>query len=212
MASRLLQGVKAPALPTVPNDYVPGFFNRFNDVLRLYFNRIDATVAALLDVTGGSLLNNPYGTFSNNAIQTLGAANTATRVTIASTTATNGVTLASNTISCDIDGVYNVSCRFQLSNSSVAMQDGAFWLRKNGADVVGSAVIFTVPDLHVAVNGRLVLVLDVQVTMAATDSLELYWAATNTAVTLYYEAAQGAPYARPSVPSTSVVVTFISAV
>lgn len=212
MGTRLLQGIKAPQLPAGPIEYDAGFMNRFSDVLRQYFNRLDATVSALVDINGGSLINSPYGAFSNNAVQTLGAADTATIVTLANTTAASGMTLASNKITVNQDGVYSVRCRFQLSNSNAAMQDGAFWIRKNGTDLAESAALFTVNELHTAVNGRMVLALDVRVALTANDYIELYWAATNTAVTLYYEAAQGAPYARPSVPSTSVLVTFISAV
>ena len=212
MGVRLLQGTVAPNLPQAPGEYAPSYFSRFNDVLRLYFNRIDATLAALLDVTGGGLLNNPYGAFFTAASQTLGAADTATVVTLSDTQGANGVSLDGNRIVFAMDGIYKVQYNVQTANSSASIQDATVWLRKNGTDIPHSAHLFTITEKHGGIDGRVDQQASFGFVATAGDYVELMWAATSTAVTLYYEPAQTVPYAHPSVPSTYVTVSFISAV
>lgn len=209
---RLLQSVVSPALPHAPDAYDGSFFNRFNNVLRLYFNRIDAVISALLDVNGGALLNTPYGAFYNNAVQTFGAANTPTVVVIGSTQGASGMALASNKITFDIDGLYNVTFALQFYNTSASIQDATFWLRKNGTDIPNSSYHFTVTERHGGVDGTILSFANFGFTATAADYIELVAAVTATSLGLYYEAAQTVPYAHPSVPSTYVTVTFISAV
>jgi len=212
IARRLLQGFAAPALPLPPTDYEAGFFNRFNAVLRLYFSRIDAALTALLDVNGGALINNPYGAFYTNAVQTLSAANTITTVTLSTTQGANGISLASNKVTFALDGVYHVQWNLQCANSNAGIQDTTVWLRKNGTDIPNSAYLFTITEKHGAVDGRLNQTADFGLSAVAGDYVELMWAGTSTSISLYYEAAQTVPYAHPSVPSAYVTITFISAV
>ncbi len=42
-----LRGTKAPAIPTVPKQYVSESFSQSNNVLRIYFNQLDAANLAL---------------------------------------------------------------------------------------------------------------------------------------------------------------------
>lgn len=213
--SRLLRGLAAPALPTAGKEYEAGFFNRLNNVLRLYFNRIDAIVSALLDVNGGALINNPYGAFYTNAVQTFGAANTPTIVVMGTTQGASGMSMASNRITFGIDGVYSLNIGLQFYNTAAGasvIHDATFWVRKNGTDLAGSAYYVSIPARHGGVDGTVLAQASFGFQAAANDYLELYCAVTNTAVGLYYEPAQVAPYAHPSVPSTYVTVAFISAV
>jgi hypothetical protein len=209
---RLLDGVTAPALPVAPPDYETGFFNRLSNILRLYFNRIDATINALLNVNGGALISNPYGAFMNLAVQTFAVANTPYVVAMDTTQGAQGLSLGSNRITFGLDGIYNVIWNMQFSNANTAIQDCTVWLRKNGADIPNSAFYFTIAERHGSVDGTADQTANFGFVAAAGDYIELVAAVTNTQVSLYYEAAQVAPYAHPSVPSTYVTVTFISAV
>ena len=209
---RLLQGFVSPALPSAEQEYSPSFFNRFNGILRLYFNKIDNLIASLLDINGGALINSPYGAFYTNAVQTLSAANTITTVTLSTTQGANGMTLASNKITFALDGIYSVMYNLQTANSNAGIQDATVWLRKNGTDIPNSAYLFTLTEKHGATDGRHDHMANFGFVATAGDYIELMWAATSTGVSLYYEAAQTVPYAHPSVPSAYVTVTFISAV
>ena len=209
---RLLQGFVSPALPVAESEYNPSFFNRFNSVLRLYFNKIDNLISSLLDVNGGALINNPYGAFYTNAVQTVSAANTITTVSLTATQEANGMSLASNKITFALDGIYHVQWNLQCANSNAGIQDVTIWVRKNGVDLPNSAYLFTITEKHGATDGRLNQTADFGLAAVANDYIEIMWAATSTSVTLYYEPAQTVPYAHPSVPSSYVTVTFISAV
>ena len=212
-SSRLLRGLAAPALPLAPGEYEPSFFSRLNGILRLYFNRIDAIISALTDVNGAALLNAPFGAFLNGAIQTFGAANTPTIVTLGTTQGASGMSLAANRITFAIDGIYKVDWALQFYNTSTsAIHDATFWLRKNGVDIPNSAYYVSVSERHAGVDGTLLSFATFGFLAVAGDYIEIVCAVTNTALGLYYEPAQAAPYAHPSVPSTYVTVTFISAV
>ena len=209
---RLLAGFAAPALPIAEQEYSQSFFNRFNNILRLYFNRIDSTFSALLDVNGAALLNAPYGAFLSTAVQTLSAANTPTIVSLNTTQGASGLSLASNKITFALDGLYRVGFNLQSANASASIQDATVWLRKNGVDIANAAFLFTITEKHGAIDGRVDQQAEFGFLAVAGDYIELYWAATSTQVSLYYEPAQTVPYAHPSVPSTYVTVIFISAV
>lgn len=209
---RLIGSFVAPLLPSAEPQYNRSYFDKLNNILRLYFNRIDTAFSTLFDVNGGALLNNPYGAFYTNAVQTLGAANTVTTVTLASTQGANGMTLAGNKITFNYDGIYHIEYNLQCANSTASLQDVTAWVRINGVDVPNSAFLFTITSKHGAVDGRVDSVGNFGLKITANDYVEIMWAATDTGVSLYYEAAQTVPYAHPSVPSVYATVTFISAV
>ena len=65
-----LTTVKAPALPIAPTDYSRQYQDQFNNVLRLYFDRIDALVSQL-NVALLNTLALPQGAFYQDGISTL---------------------------------------------------------------------------------------------------------------------------------------------
>ena len=75
-----------------------------------------------------------------------------------------------------------------------------FWLRKNGTDVPDTTRVVTV-DLS---NGETPIALNYTISLAASDYVELYWAADDTAVSL--DAITGLTFA-PDAPSVLVNVT-----
>lgn len=81
-----LTTVKAPALPIAPTDYSRQYQDQFNNVLRLYFDRIDALVSQLRV----GLLNTlalPQGAFFQDGVSTLTSniSNSATTIPVVST-------------------------------------------------------------------------------------------------------------------------------
>jgi len=65
--------VRAPALPLQPSNYEQDQINQFQNVLRLYFNRLDNYLANLSTSggSGGSQLYFPYGAFHQDGYTTL---------------------------------------------------------------------------------------------------------------------------------------------
>lgn len=61
----------APSLPVSPMNYTAQDFDKFNNILRLYFNQIDNAFGALISSTGGQYLAFPYGAFHQDGTTTL---------------------------------------------------------------------------------------------------------------------------------------------
>ena len=75
-----LEAPASPNLPLGPQQYERQYQDGFNNVLRLYFNRIDFPLQTLFNVEGGRFLNFPYGAIQRTTDLTF-TANTATQVT-----------------------------------------------------------------------------------------------------------------------------------
>ncbi len=90
-----LNQVAAPNLPLAPTAYEPRYQDQVNNVLRLYFNRLDAILAQLRtsDDIDPSNVNFPNGLFFNTADQTLAAINTGYPITFNQTYLNNFVAL-----------------------------------------------------------------------------------------------------------------------
>ena len=90
-----LNKVAAPNLPLPLIEYDRQYFDQLLNVLRLYFNRLDALTTQLM--TSGSidpsLINVPNGLFFNTADQTLAAVNTGYPITFNQTYLNNFVAL-----------------------------------------------------------------------------------------------------------------------
>ena len=170
-------------------------------------------VAAVLtvDATAGEILVRPtipmglnYGAFDSTASQTLSAINTATSITYGTTLSSNGVTIgtpASRLVAAD-PGYYKVTASLQLTSTSSSAKNVYFWLRKNGSDVDDTVRAVT-SDIN---NGYVPISLNYDVSLAASDYVELYWAADSTAVSL--SPVTGLAFA-PDAPSVLVGVTQI---
>ena len=162
-------------------------------------------VAAVLSVsaTEGEIMVRPaipigldYGSFDSTVDQTLGAINTATAVTLSNTLVSNGVTLTSGSRLNVVEaGYYQIDATIQLTSGSSSAKNIFFWLRKNGSNVADSTRAVTV-DIN---SGYLPISLNYTISLAASDYIELYWAADDTNVTLDAIAASAFAPASPSV-------------
>lgn len=167
-------------------------------------------VAAVLsvDATEGVILVRPtipmgldYGSFDSTSSQTLAAVDTATAVTLGTTLSSNGVTLSnSSRLNVAQSGFYAIAASLQLTSGSSSPKLVYFWLRKNGTDVPDTTRAVTV-NLN---NGETPIALNYTISLAASDYVELYWAADDTAVSL--DAITGLTFA-PDAPSVLVNVT-----
>lgn len=173
--------------PTSPNNVVP--------------------VAAVLrnDSNVGELFVRPtveqrydYGTFSSTETQTVPTANQGYGITFNTEQNNQGIYIDVNNptrIAVSQSGLYTINFNVQALSNNSSAKNLFFWIRKNGVDipftnrtltVVGNAVYTT---LHVAFN----------VSLQATDYVELMWASTDTNVELHSSSESAFAPSSPSV-------------
>ena len=184
-ASPTVAGGLTKVRPTAPNVVIP--------------------IAAVLvvDATAGEILVRPtipigldYGSFDSDTDQTLGAINTATAVTMNHTQLANGVTLSNNSrLNVAQAGFYSVTAELQLTSTNASKKDVFFWLRKNGSDIADTTRAVSV-DISA---GYVPIALNYTLSLATNDYIELYWAASDTAIVLDALAASAFAPTAPSV-------------
>jgi hypothetical protein len=204
-----LRPPQQPRLPGAPADYDPNYANQLNNVLRLYFNQLENSFAALLDSSGGAYLRNPYGAFSSDQDQTA-TINTATLMTLNTTDFANGVSIASSKITVVNSGIYNLQFSAQFQNTDTAFQDVYIWLQQNGVNISGSTGFVSIPNRHAGTDGHAIVGWNYFLSMEATDYVEIYWSVPNTAVSIQHLAASGTP-TKPSTQSVVATMSFVSA-
>jgi len=214
--------LRAPALPISTPEYDKAQQDQFENVLRLYFNRLDNYLAALSASggSGGSQLYFPYIAASDSTNQYATGSNTPTKIAWDSADEINGWTLdPSGYASPDFAGVYNIAYSLQLANTANAIHNANVWLRVNGVDLAKSASKFTLQARKSAgVFNFVVAYSSVVFEAAIGDEIELWWATDQAATSggglgiyIQAEAAQTSPFAHPSVPSAIGSITFVSA-
>ncbi len=168
-------------------------------------------VAAVLTVsaTDGEIMVRPtipiglsYGTFSSTADQTLAAINTATAITYTTTEISNGVavgTPASRLVVAE-SGFYHIAVSAQVTSTNASAKNVFFWLAKNGTAVPDTTRATTMRES----NSYHVVSTTYDLSLAASDYIQVMWAADSTAVTLDAVAASGFA---PTAPSIITVVT-----
>jgi len=204
-----LNQVAAPNLPLAPTVYEPRYQDQVNNVLRLYFNRLDAILEQLKTSSDGVGVRLPYGAFSSDQDQTT-TANTATLMTLNTTDFSNGVTIASSKITVSNAGIYNLQFSTQFANTNSNVQDVYIWLRQNEVDIPGSTGFVSIPGSHGGTDGHAIVGWNYFLNMAANDYVQIYWSVPNVAVTIQHLAASGTP-TKPSTQSVVATMTFVSA-
>ena len=195
--------VAAPNLPLAPTEYNRQYNDQLNNVLRLYFNRVDAILNQL------KTLSVPYGAFSSDQDQTA-IANTATLMTLNTTDFTNGVSISSSKITVATAGIYNLQFSTQFQNTDTAFQDVYIWLKQSGVDIPGSTGFVSIPNRHAGMDGHTIVGWNYFLTMTAGQYVEIYWSVPNIAVTIQHIAASGTP-TKPSTQSVVATMSFVSA-
>jgi hypothetical protein len=203
-----LNKVAAPNLPLPLIEYDRQYFDQLLNVLRLYFNRLDALTTQLM--TSGSidpsLINVPNGLFFNTADQTLAAVDTGYPITFNQTYLNNFVALqtaSTSKIEVAVGGVYNFQLSAQLKSTNASGKDVQIWIKRNNITIGYSGHRYTVEgsDNHFNVAWNF------DIDLAANEYIEMYWGADNTNVTMEAIPAS-APY--PAVASAVMAVNFIA--
>ena len=169
---------------------------------------IAVAVVIVVDATAGEILVRPtvpigmaYGSFSSTVDQSLAAINTATAVTFNTTEIADGISIGTPVSRLVVTkaGFYQVSLSLQLTSNSSSAKTVYVWLQKNGTDVADSTRAFTT-DVNA---GETPLAITYSISLAASDYIELYWAADSTNVAL--SAITGLAFA-PDAPSVLATV------
>ena len=210
------QPLIAPAVPNLPlatPQYEQRYIDQLNNVLRLYFNRLNNFNQAFSTNVGGALLQFPHGAFSSSQTQTT-TANTATLMTLNTTDFSNGgVTINSSKITAAVAGTYNLQFSGQFQNTDNAQHDISIWLRQNGVDIPGSTGFISIPARKSAGagnEGHGIYGWNYYVQLQANDYIELWWSTTNATVTIHYYPASTGPV-RPATQSVVATLSFVSA-
>lgn len=218
-----LQAAPSPNLPVAPKEYSTQHYDVLNNVLRLYFNRLDQNLTALFGNSGGAFLNTPFIAAYDSTSQYATASNTPTAVTWGVGTI-NGFELSGTEARALKSGVYKITYSLQFANTANSVHDAVVWLRVNGNtsanDVIESATKFSIPARKSAgVPSYVCGYSEVVFELNANDTVSLWWA-TDLAynpvgpvdgVYIIAEPAQTVPYPHPSIPSAIGSITFVSA-
>lgn len=152
----------------------------------------------------------PYGAFQSLVDQTIASTTTAYAMTFDTTDYAEGVYLSNNSrLNVRNAGVYNIQWSGQFQNTDSQIHDVSVWLRKNGSNVAGTTGFISVPNSHGGTPGTVIPSWNYYIQLAANDYLELYWSATNTAITLESYPTQTNP-TRPSTASLIATVNYLS--
>ena len=210
---RYLDSPQPPNLPYAPPEWSPQYQEQFNNVLRLYFNRLSNVTQNLLGPDGGQFLNIPFGAFYDTTDQTAASTTTAYPITINSTTLANNVSIVdSSKITFAVEGVYNIQFSIQLSNNDNATQDIDIWFSKNGTDIANSNSRFGLAPRKSAGDPYHVIgTVNFIESFLANDYVELYWRTSSTNAYIEYYSAPSSP-TRPAIPSVILTATFVSSV
>jgi len=208
-----LQKVAPPALPQPGDDYNRAYQDQLNNVLRLYFNRLNSLLGQLTATADGSGIRLPYGAFSSDQDQTT-TANTATLMTLNTTDFANNVSIATSKITAAISGIYNLQFSAQFQNTDNQIQDISIWLRQNGVDIPGSTGFVSIPAHKSASAGdeaHEIVGWNYYIQMQASDYVEIWWSATNASVTIQHYPTSTGPV-RPATQSVVATLSFVSSI
>lgn len=208
----------APRLPAATVEWDHRFMEQHSNILRLYFNGIDTTFGGLLGSPdngsglhpGGAYLNFPYAAIQRSTDKTF-TANTATQITFDTLDYINDcVNNPSDGVKVNVAGIYNYQFSVQLRNTDTRIHSAWIWLRVNGVDVAGTGSKFDVVSSHGGIDGYAIAAANFYVKLNAGDTVEMWAAVDNVAVTFDATAVQTVPFAMPSIPSVVATLSFVS--
>ena len=98
----------------------------------------------------------------------------------------------------------------QLKNTDTQIHSARIWLRVNGVDLAGTGSKFDVISSHGGTPGFVIAACNFFVQLQAGDTVEMWAAVSNTAVTFDATAASTSPFAMPAIPSVVATLSFVS--
>ena len=151
----------------------------------------------------------PYGTFEQRADINFATANTPQVLTLTEDEYTIGMSLASNQITVDYAGVYDLQVSALFVNTDVQIHEAYLWVRVNGTDVPHTATKFSVVESHGGIDGYMPINIHHPIELNANDYLEVVGSVDNTGIYLENYTAQTTPFVRPAIPALMVNLQMI---
>lgn len=212
----ITNGLFIPAPPALPNgpdgQYSRQYQDQLNQILRLYFNQLNGVLSSLSGPRGAKYINAPYAAIQRTTDKSF-AANTATQITFDQNDFLNGCSNdGTDGISVDQAGIYNYQFSVQFRNSDTQIHGAWVWLRINGVDAPGTGSKFDVSSKHGGVDGFVIGACNFYVQLETGDTVEMWAAVDDVAVTFDAESAQTSPFAMPAIPSVVATLSFVSSV
>ena len=192
-ASPTVAGAFTNVKPTAPNNVIP------------------LAACIVSDATAGIIFVRPtveqmkyYGVFTKTTDQSPAAINTEYLLTFDNTQISNGVVIGGTTsrIIVPQSGLYQFDATVQLTSGNSSSKNVWVWFKKNGTSITNSARLVTT-DIN---NGYVPIALSETVSLAASDYIEMAFAASDTAVTVDTVAATAFA---PGAPAVVLSVTQI---
>jgi hypothetical protein len=202
-----------PRLPSAPAQYEQRFHDQHSDVLRLYFNQLNNTVATVIGTNGAAYLQTPHAMLMSDQDQTSAGITSANILTYNQPVITQGIRVENtDEIWFEQAGQYLVTFTLQVSNRSNAVQEFEVWAAYNGTDYPLSNTRFDIParkssDIWAHVVPAITGIFTV--TNPATEYLTIRWWASSVDVFLEHYAANTNP-TRPAIPSVIMTINCIS--
>lgn len=125
------------------------------------------------------------------------------------TISSNGITNSNGLFTIANAGVYSIFFSIQASNTDTSGDDIQIWMRQNGNDVAFSNSSWTVPSKHGSVNGDTIAYANLYFTAAAGDTIQMYFWAQNTTVSIITATGLTAP-TRPSIPGVIITINQVA--
>ena len=207
----LLSKVVPPNLPVAQEDYTRLYQEQLNNALRLYFTLLNGNVNNLIGPIGGRFLQFPYAAIQRTTDLSF-TANTPAQVTFDQNDYLSGcLNPGSDGIEVEHAGIYNYQFSVQLKNTDTQIHSAWIWLRINNVDLAGTGSKFDVISSHGGTPGFVIAACNFYVSLEPGDTVEMWAAASNTAVTFDATAASTSPFAMPAIPSVVATLSFVSA-
>ena len=202
--SQRLDAPAAPNLPLAPNDYERAFQDAVNNVLRLYFNRLDTSLRSAFGPLGGRFFDCPNGLFFDLGTYSPAAINTGYPLEFKQTYLSNGITIVDNTkLTVEYAGVYNFQYSSAVTSSNASTKTVWLWITRSGVTIGYSTNAYTVSGSGTAT----IISWNFNIDLDKGEYIELYWGADDTTV----EISTTPPTApHPGIPANVVAVNFVS--
>lgn len=206
----ILAPAKAPLLPLPTVEYSQQYIEQLTNAMRLYFNQLDNLNTTAFGTRGGRFFNFPYAAIQRTTDRSF-TANTATQITFDQNDYVNGMANnGTDGITVNQAGIYNYQFSVQLKNTDTSIHSAWIWLRVNNVDVEGTGSKFDVVASHGGTPGFVIATCNFYVAVQAGDTVEMWAAASNAAVTFDASPAQVSPFVMPSIPSVVATLSFVS--
>ena len=195
-----------PNLPLAEEVYSRYYQDQLNNILRLYFNRLNGNVNNLIGPNGGQFVDCPNGLFFSTTDQPIVTADVGQPIDFPLEYLNNAVFVNSGTdsrIYVGIGGVYNFQFSGQLRSNSGSAKQVYIWIARNGTDIGYSTHQYTVSGGNTHLN----ISWNFNIDLAADEYVELRWASDDVNMSLEAAAAT-APH--PGMPSAVMAVNFIA--